>query len=85
MSDTKIQIKNNYNQYHSHFLKFLYSQRKTMLRDMKDVKNEIKKNKKLIYIGFQNINIDWYFKTLKNSLKENMRTIQVIRSKLVIC
>ena len=85
MSDTKTQMNNNYNKYHSHFLKYLYSQRKTMLREIKHVKNEIKRDKKLIYIGFQHININWYFKTLKNSLKENMRTIQMIRSKLVIC
>ena len=85
MSDTNLQIKNNYNQNHVRFLKFLYLQRKTMLREIKYVKNEIKENKKSIYIGFQHININWYFKTMKNSLKENMKTIQVIRSKLVIC
>ena len=85
MSETRIQMNNNHNRYYSHFLKFLYNRRKTMLREIEYVKNEIKENKKFIYIGFQNININWYYKTLENSLKENMKTIIVIRSKLVIC
>ena len=85
MSDTKIQMNNNYNKYHNHFLKFLYSQRKTTLREIKFVKSKIKRNKKLINIGFQHINIDCYFKTQKNNLKENMKAIQEVRSKLAIC
>lgn len=85
MSDTKIQMNNNHNKYYNHFLKFLYSQRKTTLREIKFVKSRIKRNKKLIYIGFQNIDINWYFKTLKNKLKNNMIVIQEVRSKLIIC
>ena len=85
MSDTKIQMNNRRNQAYTLFLQQLYIQRRNTLRDIEFVKNKLKENKKTIYIGFQYININWYYKTLQNNLKINIETIQEVRSKLIIC
>lgn len=85
MSDTKIQINNRRNHSYILFLQQLYTQRRNTLRDIEYAKNKLKENKKTIYIGFQHININWYYKTLQNNLKINIKTIQEVRSKLMIC
>ena len=86
MSDTKTQLRNNKNLEHINYLKILYQQEKMIILDIKNVKNMIREKYIYVYFGtFQDYEINWALKVLKDNLKVTQDKTNIERSQLIIC